>query len=527
MNKEIYLDLVLEQMPRLIGLLDRNPLSKTYGCFDRNYWLYRITDFPGARWQEAALTLALLYKLKNKKNIYYNNENILELIHASLNFWIKMQEENGSFNEWYPHENSYVATAFSTYAVSEIMLNLNIQDEKLLKAVRKAADFLYRKKETRVQNQETGAIIALYNAYLLTNDIKYANKCNEKLENLKNKQKTEGWFTEYNGADIGYLSLAVDYLIKYYEKSGDSTANLMAEKATDFISNFLNPDGSAGGDFASRNTEYLIPSGFEAMDNGKSKIIAGFLRNSLNERKITAIYNLDDRYLAYNAYNYLQAYEKASDELNKVNFKVEEKYFDDAGIYIFENKNYKLIANLKKGAAFKIFFKKRTYNDSGVQVQGKNVNLFSALANDSSIVIQGKRLVSLGNFSIIKTKTFDSLKMIASRAFQETIGNIESVGSLMKEVLRDKVITSNEKSFRKYKRTIEIQDEGIVVTDEIKIPKNSTVILGGKSSYNMVPSSKYFTKDELGAGIIKIKAEKEKIIVKREINTSRITAKSI
>ena len=117
--------------------------------------------------------------------------------------------------------------------------------------------------------------------------------------------------------------------------------------------------------------------------------------------------------------------------------------------------------------------------------------------------------------------------MIASRAFQETIGNIESVGGLMKEVLRDKVITSNEKSFRKYKRTIEIQEQGIIVTDEIKVPKNSIVILGGKSSYNMVPSSKYFTKDELGAGIIKIKAEKEKIIVKREINTSRITAKSI
>ena len=32
-----------------------NPHSPTYGCFDRNYWHYRIIDFPSGMAQEFVL----------------------------------------------------------------------------------------------------------------------------------------------------------------------------------------------------------------------------------------------------------------------------------------------------------------------------------------------------------------------------------------------------------------------------------------------------------------------------------------
>jgi len=65
--KEKILDSVLKQVPRLLSLLDRNRFSKTYGSFDRQFWHYKTVDFSGGRYQEAALTLALLYKIKSYK----------------------------------------------------------------------------------------------------------------------------------------------------------------------------------------------------------------------------------------------------------------------------------------------------------------------------------------------------------------------------------------------------------------------------------------------------------------------------
>ena len=41
-----YADAALHEIPRLLTLLDRDPSSPTYGCFDRNYWHYRTQDFP-------------------------------------------------------------------------------------------------------------------------------------------------------------------------------------------------------------------------------------------------------------------------------------------------------------------------------------------------------------------------------------------------------------------------------------------------------------------------------------------------
>jgi hypothetical protein len=45
----------------VLTLLDRKEGSKTYGCFDRYYWRYKMIDFPGSTFQNAVLALALVY----------------------------------------------------------------------------------------------------------------------------------------------------------------------------------------------------------------------------------------------------------------------------------------------------------------------------------------------------------------------------------------------------------------------------------------------------------------------------------
>ena len=44
--KNLFANAALAQIPKILTLQDRNPHNPHYGCFDRNYWQYKIIDFP-------------------------------------------------------------------------------------------------------------------------------------------------------------------------------------------------------------------------------------------------------------------------------------------------------------------------------------------------------------------------------------------------------------------------------------------------------------------------------------------------
>ena len=66
----------LEDIPKIFTLADRNPHSPTYGCFDRNYWHYKIIDFPSGMSQEFVLPLALAWEMESASNPYYRPRGI-------------------------------------------------------------------------------------------------------------------------------------------------------------------------------------------------------------------------------------------------------------------------------------------------------------------------------------------------------------------------------------------------------------------------------------------------------------------
>ncbi len=512
----------LENIDRILSMQNRNPKSGTYGCFDRNYWHYCIVDTPSARMQEAALSLAHAYLLKHEDNPYYNNRNVLAWAAAGLKYWTEMQESNGSFNEWYPKEHSFVATAFSLYAMTETCLLLKkhiIIDGKLMKAITKAADWLCMHEETRVQNQFSGAIIALYNCYLLTKNRKYEQDAKKKLMTLKKLQDEEGWFMEYGGADIGYLSLAIDYLAKYYRKTGNKTALDMALKAVEFIQYALHPDGTAGGPYGSRNTEYLIPHGFEILAKEKpvATAVASFIEKSTADGKLISPSSLDERYLCYIGYTWLQAYaeSRASGDAAyaKLPFQsVQKRFFTNSGILVLSTEKHYMVSNLYKGGAFVIVNKKtlEARTDSGISVITKEGKRCTSAVIDRNVGIRhGKDFVEMeGKLSLIKENIMTPLKSQGLRAFQYTLGRSGKVSRFVKEKLRDMLITSSSKTAISFRRRISFQDGSITVHDEAfpqkKIAEFST---GQKESYIYVPSSRYATKHDLEAEQITKKTE--------------------
>jgi len=467
---ETYLNEILNQSQRLIGLMDRNPMSETFGCFDRQYWQYTITDTPSARCQEAALTLTLLYTIKHKKNPYYKKEIILKWIKAAINFWTKIQEKNGSFNEWYPKESSYVATAFSSYAISETLLLLKIKNKKALNALKNASNWLLRKTEKRVLNQESSISILLLNLYLLTKNPKYKRESSKRIELMRKNQNSEGWWNEYNGPDIGYLSLTIDYFTKYYQKTKDKRVLPMLNKAVDFISYFIHPNLTFGGEYASRNTEYLIPSGFEflAQHNKTAASIADSIRSSLSKRTTISPFSLDDRYLTYIGYNWLQAHINAK-RLSKTHKKHEKdftKKFPNANILIKSSERYYIIINYSKGGSFKLFRKGLTpICDSGIIVETSKEKLTSALKGKNKISISNNSISIKGKLLKMKSNVLSPAKNLLVRGFQGSLGRIEGISMYLKEKMRDRLITKNLTSNVQFSRKIDINKDRIIIKD--------------------------------------------------------------
>ena len=171
----VYSNKALSQIPRLLSLLDRNQFSPTYGCFHRDYWLYKTSDFADAVRQFGVLALALVYKYDFPGNIYKGQPKIRDWAIAGLNFWTHIQHKDGSFDEFYPNERGWVGpTAFTTYSAIESFKLLNKEIDKntanrIIDAIRHAANFISQGQSEQdfLANHHAMACLAVWKAYEL------------------------------------------------------------------------------------------------------------------------------------------------------------------------------------------------------------------------------------------------------------------------------------------------------------------------------------------------------------------------
>jgi hypothetical protein len=540
-DRGIYLREILNQASRILSGLCRVPSMKNYGCFDRQYWSYGTCDTPCARKQEAVLALALLYKIEDDANYFCGKEILVDWIRAALRFWGDIQLRNGAFNDLYPNEYSFVATAFSAYAVSETLLLMEdeISDKgKLLDKLTKAGNWLMDKHQERVLNQESGSAIALHNIYLLTDEKKYKEAAEDKVRYIISRQSREGWLNEYGGADIGYLSVAIDYLGKYFKKTKDEDVLKALGRAADFILYFLHPDLTAGGEYGSRNTEYLIPHGFEilAKENDTAKLISRHIRNGLSENAVVAPFALDDKYLLFYCYVYLQAYEDAVDSIDVhlsppylVSFS---KQYEEAGIVVQSSENFYLIANSRKGGALKLIFKQNNLvlDDSGILVEdmkGKRLTSFW-LSDDNKFQIDDSGITISGNLWTVFDNILTPFRNAVWRIIQITLGRSSYFNTRFKEFLRDRIIADSRKSKSSFSRKITIERDRIVLEDTIECPEiPERIITGSRLSFVYGESARYFQNAELAGKSIYYEGNDidklfigNKIVIKRSYSRS-------
>lgn len=253
--------LLQEALPRLITQLDRDPDSPTYGCFDRDFWHYKIRDFSSIVLQQGAIALQTLSSSAGCSTAY--STRLTDWVNASLMFWARQQLSSGSFNEYYPNEEGFPPTAFSLFSVVLIhqMRGFPTPDPTVAKAIQKAVDWLLTVQEKKAFNQEATALAALTLAAVIPGVSVDNSRLDSRLDVFFTSQSGEGWFPEYGGADIGYLSVTIDALFVYFELTGDRRARTAMNRALHFISSLISVCGSTPVMINSRNTDYIAPYG--------------------------------------------------------------------------------------------------------------------------------------------------------------------------------------------------------------------------------------------------------------------------
>jgi hypothetical protein len=450
--RELYFEEGIRDLPKVLELVDKNRLSPSYGCFDRSYWHYRTSDFPSGMYQECVLPLALAYTLKHSKNRFFQEERVKELAWAGIDFARRSSHSDGSADDYFPFERAAGATAFSLYACTEAALVLKFNDLTFSEFFKKRGAYLVRRgflESGTLSNHKALIVLALYNVYLLTKDPFFKESAERGLAELLLLQTEEGWFPEYEGADPGYLTFTIDFLAKYYAKSKDEKVVRPLQRAIEFSSYFMHPDGSYGGEYGSRNTFHFLPHGFELMSekSNLATLLANRFLEGLERGKRSHLD--DDRIFCHYTYNFLQAYldfsPRRENEENRVVFR---KFFPQAGLFVKRAGESYAVISTSKGGVAKIFKEgELRYSDSGFVGRTSDGRTFiSQVRGEFQTNVEEGKVTVEGSCSEHRDFVFSPSLFLVFRAFLLLLGRFLSENTV-RRLLQRKAILKSKKTF--------------------------------------------------------------------------------
>lgn len=257
---------VAAQAARVLTQMDRDPDSPTFGCFDRNFWHYKMRDFPSAVLQQGLFLLEAL-RQERVETVRVAPAVIEPWCLSAVASLARHVSRPGGLDEYYPLEHSYPAAAFGLYTVSRVLYDWRVSAPHLFESVqvhwsalRRLAVHVARRKELQAVNQQAAGLagLAFANAVGLL-DSRAAVEAHA--DRVLRAQRPEGWFDEYGGPDTGYLTVTLDALSDYAELWGDPRAHEAIDRSVGFLATLVGADGRLPSTLNSRNTDYVVPYG--------------------------------------------------------------------------------------------------------------------------------------------------------------------------------------------------------------------------------------------------------------------------
>ncbi|HZM86036.1 MAG TPA: hypothetical protein VFF31_05710 [Blastocatellia bacterium] len=505
-GRELFAQAALAQIPHILTLLDRNPHSPSYGCFDRNYWHYRTIDFPSGMAQEFVLPLALAYELELPDNPYYHQLSLRQWIEAGMLYAARSAHRDGSCDDYYPYERAAGAAAFSLLACVQSCALLQLNNQDIFSFLRRRANWLAGHHESgRLSNHQ--ALIALsleLLSHLLRTD-EWDKARDLRLDRVLSWQSAEGWFQEYEGCDPGYHTLTLSCLAWLYILRPSPKLKEAVIRAVRVADEFIHPDGSYGGEYGSRNTYNFFPHGFELAGKWlpealsvNDKFLAG-----LNDG-IGPCYD-DDHIIGHHTWNYLLAWRDYVRERPRLEKRPSGRVvLKDAGILIDRRHDTELYVALKKGGVFKLFrdqalIASDTHLSLKVRSGGKIKNAVGHLVGDYQTDVSDDEITISGTLGWAKQQFMTTARLVALRFAMAAFGRF--FPDLIRKLLQRKLITGKSDAPFQFTRTLKWEG-GWRVVDQLRARSWQNVVaagIGGDQTSIYVVMSRTFQAGQLSA----------------------------
>jgi hypothetical protein len=351
---------VMPSVPRALAMLDQDPASRTFGCWDRAFWLYRtLTNLAGSTWQQLMLPLAVIHDTARPDNPWAGDRTLLKAAMAGLEWWSRIQHPDGSFDEWYLNEHSYCPTAFTSAAAVQTVNILNERmpgalRERAMTALERAGTWLAKRYNPSVMNQNLAAALTLYGLAKITGSPQWLRAAEEKYDRLKTDQHPEGWFSEYGGADLGYSTLALDMLASADALKPHELVRYMGKRLVGFLASMQGCGPGLAGRLGSRGTSHVFPYGAEhfATQFPDAAVLASRWRAAYAGGELPGPEACDDRYFAYFYFpQFALAYARADDLKKGRAPDTGELDLSGSGFYIKRGQDWSVIISRCLGGA--------------------------------------------------------------------------------------------------------------------------------------------------------------------------------
>jgi hypothetical protein len=484
MNRDLFATVALAQIPKILTLLDRNPHSPTYGCFDRNFWQYKIIDFPSGMSQEFVYPLALAYHTNLEINAFYQQQVLKDWVEAGINYASISSHSDGSCDDYFPFERAGGAAAFSLLACLESYQLMQLKNSQFLDFFAKRANWLAHHHESgQLTNHQALIVLCLERLSQMLNTSQWDKQKSLRLERVIDWQNEEGWFQEYEGCDPGYHTLTIYCLSQIYQIRPDPRLKEVLEKAVKLASYFIHPDGSYGGEYASRNTYNFFPAGFEFVGTWLPEAL------TINEQFLKGISQglepcyADDHIIGHHTWNYLLAWQHFCEKRPHLPTRQSERiYLKNAQILIDRRDNYELYLALNKGGVFKLFYQGHLMtSDTQFSLKVKNgkkiKNAVAHLIDNYATKVEDNRLIIMGELGWAKQKQMTPLNLLILRLVMLTVGRF--FPNLIRKLLQKMLITGKQKAPFQFTRELTWEQGQWKIEDTLKAVSWNDVVEGG------------------------------------------------
>ena len=505
MNRDLFAREALAQIPKILTLLDRNPHSPTYGCFDRSFWQYKVLDFPSGMSQEFVYPLALSYNTDILGNSFYQQPVIKDLVEAGILYAAKSSHPDGSCDDYFPYERAGGAAAFSLLACIESYTLMELDNPEILRFLVKRADWLAHHQESgRLTNHQALIVLCLELLSRLLKSERWNKSKQLRLEQVLSWQNPEGWFQEYEGCDPGYQTLTISCLARVYELNPSNPLKEAIAKAVILASQFVHPDGSYGGEYTSRNTYNFFPHGFELVGKWMPEAL------NINDRFLQGLANglgscyADDRIIGHHTWNYLLTWRDYIADRPEIKPHPPGRFWvQEGGILIDRRDTTELYLALNKGGVFKLFrdgklIASDTQFSLQVQEGSKIKNAVGHLVSNYKTIVEEDQIIIEGSLGWAKQKQMNPLNLMILRVVMLSVGRF--FPNLIRKILQKVLITGKKNAPFRFQRRLQWQNGCWQVIDELSTADWDKVIsagIGGDQTSIYVVMSRTFQTGQL------------------------------